>query len=77
MQVLNTRCNTCTLILQLLPLDIPHFQEENLRATQYLPDIVKLQQFLFETFNRRLEKSKARTQTIREFLRELKNGEYR
>ena len=51
-------------------------QELNLRATQYLPDIVKLQHDLFNKFHRRLEKSKAKTQTIRKFLTEIENGIY-
>ncbi len=48
-------------------------QEPSLRATQYIPDIVQLQQFMFETFDRRLDKRKAETMTIREFLKEVKN----
>ncbi|XP_064403130.1 E3 ubiquitin-protein ligase RNF213-like isoform X2 [Halichondria panicea] len=47
--------------------------EPSLRATQYIPDIVRLQQFMFETFDRRLDKSKAETMTIREFLKEVKD----
>ena len=49
-------------------------QEPSLCATQYLPDIVKLQQFLYDTFHRRLEKHKAETLTIRDFLKAIKNG---
>ena len=35
--------------------------EVKLRATQYLPDIVRLQRFLYDTFNRRYDKSAAAT----------------
>ena len=48
-------------------------QEPSLRATQYLPDIVKLQRFLFDMYDKRLEKGTAETRTIRDFLREVKD----
>jgi len=44
-------------------------QEPNLRATQYLPDLVKLQNLLFEFFDRRLDKSEAERTRIEDFLR--------
>ena len=46
----------------------------DLRATQYLPDIVKLQQYLYSTFNRLKDKMDAKNQTIGEFIQELPNG---
>ena len=49
-------------------------QEMDLRATQYLPDIVKLQQCLYSTFNRLKDKMDAKNQTIGEFIQELPNG---
>ena len=49
-------------------------QEMDLRATQYLPDIVKLQQCLYSTFNRLKDKMDAKNQTIGEFIQELPDG---
>jgi hypothetical protein len=46
----------------------------DLRATQYLPDIVKLQKCLYSTFNRLKDKKDAKSQTIGEFIQELPNG---
>ena len=54
-------------------------QEPSLRATQYLPDIVKLQHFLFNMYNKQLEMEKAETCTISDFLIEVKkkfNGRF-
>ena len=45
-----------------------------LRATQYLPDIVRLQQCLYDAFHHRLDKKEAVTQTVREFLDNLTTG---
>lgn len=39
-------------------------QEISLRATQYISDIVKLQQFLHDKFNHRLYQSEAIKKTI-------------
>ena len=63
----------CNLLLS-LQLFLHTKQEPNLCATQYLPDIVKLQQFLFDTFHRQLEKHKAETLTVRDFLKGITNG---
>ena len=52
-------------------------QEPNLCATQYLPDIVKLQHYLFDTYHRQLEKHKAETLTVRDFLKGITNGKER
>ena len=49
-------------------------QEPVLRATQYLPDIVRLQQCLYDAFHHRLDKKEAVTQTVREFLDNLISG---
>ena len=49
-------------------------QEPVLRATQYLPDIVRLQQCLYDAFHHRLDKKEAVTQTVREFLENLISG---
>ena len=47
-----------------------------LRATQYLPDIVWLQQCLYDAFHHRLDKKDAVTQTIGEFLEKLASGNH-
>lgn len=47
-----------------------------LRATQYLPDIVWLQQCLYDAFHHRLDKKDAMTQTIGEFLEKLASGNH-
>ena len=45
-------------------------QERSLRATQYLPDIVKLQRSLYDTFHLRSDRRKAdEKKTIGQFLR--------
>ena len=45
-----------------------------MRATQYLPDIVRLQQSLYDAFHHRLDKKDAVTQTVRDFLDKLNSG---
>ena len=49
-------------------------QEPSLRATQYLPDIVKLQQCLYDSFHHRLDRTDAKTLTIGDFLEKLSSG---
>ena len=49
-------------------------QEPNLRATQYLPGIVRLQQCLYDNFHHRLDRKEARAMTIGEFLQSRKHG---
>ena len=49
-------------------------QEPVLQATQYLPDIVRLQHRLFQEFNLRLDRVKARNITIGEFISGKKSG---
>ena len=49
-------------------------QERSLRATQYLPDIVKLQRSLYDAFHHRLDRKEAKTITIGQYLKSLKNG---
>ena len=49
-------------------------QEPSLRATQYLPDIVKLQQCLYDSFHHRLDRTDANRLTIGEFLEKLPSG---
>ena len=51
-----------------------HFQEPVLRATRYLPDIVKLQHSLFNLFHRRAGKENAKDQTIGSFFKGIKSG---
>ena len=47
-------------------------QEPSLRATQYLPDIVKLQRSLYDTFHLRSDRRKAdEKKTIGQFLKEF------
>ncbi len=53
---------------------IPISQEHNLRATQYLPGIVRLQQRLFDRFNHKLDRKEAKSLTIREFLQNINTG---
>ena len=45
-----------------------------MRATQYLPDIVRLQQRLYDSFHHRLDRREAKHITIREFLKGRKSG---
>ena len=53
------------------------YQEHNLRATQYLPDIVRLQQCLYDLFHHRLDHREAKTVSIRRFLAEvIQSGKY-
>ena len=52
-----------------------HPQEPNLRATQYLPDIVRLQQCLYDSSHHRLDRREARRMTIGDFLQLRKRGE--
>ena len=47
-----------------------------LRATQYIPDIVRLQKQLFERFHLRVDVKKARDQTMQEFI-EARRGRQR
>ena len=49
-------------------------QEPNLRATQYLPDVVHLQQYLFDTFNFAVDRNQAKTTTIGQFISTIPNG---
>lgn len=49
-------------------------KEPTLRATQYLPDIVKLQQRFFNAFHRRLDRKDARSTTIGQFIQGRKSG---
>ncbi len=50
------------------------FKEPKLRATQYLPNIVKLQQSLFDKFNYRVDKTMAKSLNIKDFLEKIQNG---
>ena len=58
----------------MLALSLMILQETELRATQYLPDIAKLQQCLFDKFNRQIDKKDSKKQTVGMFIRELPNG---
>lgn len=49
-------------------------QEHSLRATQYLPDIVKLQRSLYDAFHHRLDRRDAKMITFRKYLESLING---
>eukprot|EP00731_Ephydatia_muelleri_P007093 Em0003g1341a len=46
-------------------------QEHVLRATQYIPDIFKLRQFLYIHFNHRLDRSEASSQSFGDFLQQV------
>lgn len=52
-----------------------HFlqEEHTLRAMQYLPDIVRLQRLLYDSFHHRLDRRDAKHITIGQFLRERKS----
>ena len=43
-------------------------QEPVLRATQYLPDIVRLQRRMFDMFNHRIDHRVAREKTMKQFI---------
>ena len=43
-------------------------QEIKLRATQYLPDIIQLQQFLFKRYNYNLDEEEASQLTVEDLL---------
>ena len=49
-------------------------QERQLRALQYLPDIIKLQRLLFEKFHRRLDRNEAEEYTLGTFLKRSKKN---
>ena len=49
----------------------------DLRATQYLPDIARLQQCLYDKFNRQVDKKDSKQQTVGLFIEELPNGGYK
>ena len=49
-------------------------QEPSVRATQYLPDIVRLQRSLHDAFHHRLHRRDAMKLTIGDFISSLKNG---
>ena len=49
-------------------------KEPTLRATQYLPDIVKLQQRFFHAFHHRLDRQDARGTTIGQFIQGRKSS---
>ena len=51
-------------------------QEVDLRATQYLPYLARLQQCLYDKFNRQLDKKDSKQQTIGLFIKQLPNGWY-
>lgn len=50
------------------------FQERCLRATQYLPDIVKLQRSLYDAFHHRMDRKEAKMITFGQYLKTLRNG---
>ena len=50
------------------------YQEPILRATQYIPGIVQLQQQLHDLYHRRLDKTDAAQITVGDFVRGLKIG---
>ena len=51
-------------------------KETELRATQYLPDIARLQQCLYDKFNQQIYRKDVKKQTIQAFIKELPNGIY-
>ena len=50
------------------------YQEPILRATQYIPGIVQLQQQFYDLYHRRLDKTEAAQITVGDFVRGLKIG---
>ena len=46
----------------------------DLRATRYLPDIARLQQCLYDKFNRQVDKKDSRKLTVGLFIEELPSG---
>ena len=52
-------------------------QEADLRATQYLPDIARIQRCLYDRFNRQVDREVVNRQTIKSFVMELPNGSLR
>ena len=53
---------------------ISHFQEAEVRATQYLPNIARLQQCFYDKFNRQVDRKELNEQTIGDFVKNLPNG---
>ena len=49
-------------------------KETELRATQYLPDIARLQQYLYDKFNQQIDRKDIKKLTIQTFIKELPNG---
>ena len=49
-------------------------KETELRATQYLPDIARLQQCLYDKFNQQIDRKDIKKLTIQAFIKELPNG---
>lgn len=47
-----------------------------MRATQYIPDIVQLQQFLHDKFNHRLYNSEAASKTFKDIVKKLRGIYY-
>ena len=45
-----------------------------MRATQYLPDISRLQRCLYDRFNHQVDRKDVKNQTIAVFIKQLPNG---
>ena len=45
-----------------------------LQATQYLPDIVRLQRQMFDSFHHRIDSKGARTKTMNDFIKTKHTG---
>ena len=46
----------------------------DLRATQYLPEVIHLQRCLYDKFNRQIDRKDSKKQTIAVFVQSLPNG---
>ena len=51
-----------------------YHQEPTLRATQYLPEIVQLQQQMYSVFHRKLDQKEANQLTVRGFIKYMYLG---
>lgn len=49
-------------------------QETSIRATKYLPAIVRLQRYLYDTHNCRCSRTEIRAKTIGSFIKEFNDG---
>lgn len=60
----------CMLYCDTIP-QMYFIKEHVLRATQYIPDIFKLQQLLYQHFNHRLDRTVASSKSIGDFVKQV------